>query len=200
MSATDTADFASQNGASDDTRSRVTGPRRWPYLVIGLFSVLAGFIAIAMPFVATLSASLLLGAVLLANGVVTLFSAFRDRETKRLFIEIIVGVLSIIGGAALFVAPLAGALSITILLASFFAASGVMRLIWAARHRQESGTGWLILGGLLSIALAVLLFLELPFNAFWVPGLFLGIDLVFNGVAMISLWAATRRDTATDEG
>lgn len=198
MSATDTSDLSRsdlESLVSEDERREMT-QRRWPFFLIGVFSIFAGATAIAMPLVATLSATLLLGAILLASGLVSIFSAFWEKFTQRIIIELIVGILSVLGGAALFLAPYAGALSITILLASFFAASGMMRLIWAARHRQDTGMGWLALGGLLALVLAALLLLELPFNAFWVPGLLLGIDLIVNGTTMLIFWAQMRRDSA----
>ncbi|WP_208354125.1 HdeD family acid-resistance protein [Pseudaestuariivita rosea] len=177
---------------SEQERKELSGPR-WAFFVIGVLSLLTGILAIFMPWVATLSVTILLGVLLIFHGAITGFSAFQSRSNRRMFVELLVGIVWAVAGIALLVAPLAGAISLTILLAAFLAVSGGLRLYWAMTHRGETGTTWLLIGGVLSVLLAIILFLGLPFNAIWVPGLILGIDLVFNGVAMLAFWLHLRR-------
>ncbi|WP_299046405.1 DUF308 domain-containing protein [uncultured Tateyamaria sp.] len=159
---------------------------RWLLGLVGIVTVVAGVIALAMPFLASLTAALIAGWVLIACGVVGLVTAVRRSAGWSLAASFVLSLVSILAGVMTLVLPGAGLLALTTLLIAYFAASGILRIYYGAGALQDGG-GWMLAAGLLSLVLAVLLFFGLPFSAAWVPGVMLGVDLVLLGALQIAL-------------
>jgi len=157
---------------------------RWPLYLLGGVSVLAGILAIAVPFVASLTAAILVGGLLLGSGIVGLVTTFRRRDGSQMAAAFAVAVISVIAGLLMLFQPVAGILALTTLIIAFFAAIGALRVWYGAKSLGEGG-GWMVATGVLSLALAALLWFGLPFNAAWVPGVLLGVDLIIWGTMLI---------------
>jgi len=89
-------------------------------------------------------------------------------------------------------------LSLTLIIAYILIAVGIMRLIMAFQMRQAGGWWWPLIGGLISGALGVMILMEWPQSGLWIIGLFIAIELIFNGwtymfVALAARSAAKRR-------
>ncbi|APX10543.1 HdeD family acid-resistance protein [Tateyamaria omphalii] len=159
---------------------------RWLLGLVGIVTVVAGVIALAMPFLASLTAALLAGWVLIASGVVGLVTAVRRDAGWSLAASFALSLVSILAGVMTLVLPGAGLLALTTLLIAYFAVSGALRVYYGARAVRDGG-GWMVAAGVLSLVLAILLFFGLPFSAVWVPGVMLGVDLVLLGALQIAL-------------
>ena len=61
------------------------------------------------------------------------------------------------------------------------------------RVRPHEGWGWLLLSGLVAIAVGVLIAYELPSSATWAIGLLAGVNLLSTGASFIVLALAGRR-------
>lgn len=181
------------------TDTSAANPRRisrWLW-ISGLASILLGLAGIAFPFLVTLAAELLLGAVLIATGAVQALRALFSGDVATRGPTLLFGMVALAGGAMLLLYPSEGMLTLTALLAAFFLVGGMMKLLGAwqlrdARIRElgwaeASGRGWLALSGALSLGLGLLLFLGLPATADWALGLLLGVDLLFLGISEIAL-------------
>ena len=72
-----------------------------------------------------------------------------------------------------------------------FIAGGTFKIVAALSYRFGAW-GWILVSGVIDLALGVLIWLEWPGSAFWVLGLFLGISLVFRGFNWIGLGLAVR--------
>ena len=161
---------------------------RWLLIIIGVVTIIAGFVALAMPFLASLTVAIIVGWVLIISGAVGLFTAFRRHEGWHIAAAFALSVVSIIGGALMLVMPIAGIFALSTVLIAYFGASGVMRLWYGARAMGDGG-GVMVAAGLLSVALALLLWFGLPFSATWLPGVLLGIDLVMWGALQVAFAA-----------
>lgn len=165
--------------------------------IAGLTSIFLGAVGIVFPWVLTLAAELLFGAVLAALGVVQILRALLSGDVVSRGWTLLFGVVSLIGGALLLFYPPEGMLTLTIVLATFFMVSGVLKLfgawqMWPTRMRELGltelpGRGWLAVAGALSLLLGLLLIFGLPSTAAWALGLLLGIDLLFLGASEIAL-------------
>jgi uncharacterized membrane protein HdeD (DUF308 family) len=160
----------------------------------GIVAILGGLLALAMPFAASLAANFMVAGLLVATGIIQVFSAFEARRAKRFLPPFAMGIVSVIAGLVLFFAPMAGVIALTAVVTGFLLVNGTLKTAFAFRMREARGWGWMLTNGILSLLLGVLLFAGLPGNAFWVIGLFLGIDLLFYGATMISLILTARRD------
>jgi len=78
------------------------------------------------------------------------------------------------------------AVTLTLLLAFFFAISGIAKIIFALAY-DPPHRGWIIFNGILSILLGILIWHQWPVSGLWVIGLFVGIDALFTGWSWIIL-------------
>ena len=89
--------------------------------------------------------------------------------------------------------PFTGIITLTLLLAALFLAEGVLEVMMAMRVRPHQGWGWLLLSGLVAIAVGVMIAAGLPSSAVWAIGLLTGINLLSTGVSFVVLALAGRR-------
>lgn len=160
------------------------------WIIAGVLSLVGGIVALFNPFGATLTAVFLAGWIFLFSGIVHLISAFSETGTSAKIWAILWALVVTLLGIAILANPLAGVLSLTLAAAILFTASGLFRVIFAINVR---GTGlfWpLLLTGLIAIGLGVYIFATYPGSAAVLLGTLLGIELIFNGVALIMLYLA----------
>jgi uncharacterized membrane protein HdeD (DUF308 family) len=177
---------------------------KWLLLTIGIVTLIGGVIAILMPLLASFTAVLVAGWVLIASGMVGLIAAFRRNHGWHMLSAAMGAALSVLIGVLILLQPMAGLLTLTALIIVFFAASGALRVFYGVRLLRDkpgygAGGGWMIAGGALSVALAAMLLTGLPFSAAWVPGVLLGIDLTIWGMILITLGTGTARLAAARE-
>ena len=159
------------------------------YLAEGIALVMLGFIAILIPPIATLAVTIVLGWLFLVSGVIGLFTTFWMRQAPGFWWSLISAVLAIVVGGLLLTRPVSGALSLTIVVVVFFVIEGVASIMFALDHKRElSGRwGWMLMSGIIDLALAALVFTGLPSTAAWAIGLLVGINMVFGGSALIAM-------------
>lgn len=169
------------------------------FRISGAAALLTGLLAIVMPHVATLAAGIVIGALFLVNGVVGAVTSFRARRSGRILAGFLMGLLGIAAGAVLLLQPFAGIVALTLFLAAYLVASGLLRGWFAWKLRPAEG--WRMVGaaGMLSVVLGLIIATGLPGNALWVLGLIVGVDLVFSGVALLAIVSAVRRARGDDE-
>jgi uncharacterized membrane protein HdeD (DUF308 family) len=174
--------------------ARAAIAERWGwFLALGIVLVLAGVAAIAFPLLSTIAAKIALGWIFLAGGAMLLIHAFSIKEWRGFLLELLVGVLYVVAGGWLAFFPFTGIITLTILLAALFLAEGVLEVIMAVRVRPHEGWVWLLLSGLVAVAVGVLIAYELPSSATWAIGLLAGVNLLSTGVSFIVLALAGRR-------
>ncbi len=170
--------------------------RAWGWFVaLGVALVLLGVVCILGEVETTLITVIVLGWLLLISGVIALVHAFRTRTWTGFLLYLLSAVLRVVTGFLLLRNPLLGALTLTLLLATLFIVGGVFRGVGAASLRFPQW-GWTALSGIIGIALGVMLLAQLPASSLWFLGLAVGIDLVFEGSALMALGAALRRRAA----
>jgi uncharacterized membrane protein HdeD (DUF308 family) len=86
-----------------------------------------------------------------------------------------------------------GLASVTLGLAMYLLAEGVLELILSFRLRPMLGSGWLLIDGLITMILAVMIWKAWPSSAARAIGVLLGISMLFSGVARLILSLAARR-------
>jgi len=163
-------------------------------LTLGALVSVAGIAAIAVPAVASVSIAVFVGILLLCAGVAQGVGAFRAEAVGRGIVSGLLGLLMIVAGGALLADPHGGTVTLTLVLALWLFASGIVRIVWAARARDVIDHAGLVgLGGGLSILLGVLIANHLPSSAAWAIGLLVGIELLSAGAALVYLAFALKR-------
>jgi uncharacterized membrane protein HdeD (DUF308 family) len=166
---------------------------KWIWLVVlGIVLIVLGTILLGFPVVATLATVTALGALILVGGVAEVIGAFWCREWSGFFLELLSGILGVVVGLMLLANPIETATTLTILLASFLFVGGIFRAVAAIAYRFE-GWGWLLLSGVIDIAIGVMIWRELPMSGLTVVGLLVGISTLFHGVAWLMLGFRLKR-------
>lgn len=162
------------------------------YAAMGLLSLLGGIFALANPFIASVVVLQFVAFLFILLGVLQV--AFTMRSPFGLsWFDLGMGVLQILLGVMLITNVLGGLVSLTLILAFLFMIEGVILCIAGFNLRPFRPWLWLVLGGAISIALAVFVLLNLPEAAVSLLGLLLGIDLVSNGVWLVVAGLMLRR-------
>jgi len=168
------------------------------YLIEGLVLLALGAIAIVIPPLATIAATILFGWLFLVSGVIGLITSFMMRQAPGFWWSLISAVLGVVVGVWLLAQPVSGAISLTLLLIAFFIVEGVVTIMFALDHKRElSGRwGWMLVSGIVDLVLAAIILSGLPGTAAWAIGLLVGINMVFGGTALIAMALHARNAAA----
>jgi uncharacterized membrane protein HdeD (DUF308 family) len=166
---------------------------KWIWLVVlGIALIVLGTVLLGSPVIATLATVTALGVLILLGGVIEAVGAFWCQEWSGFFLALLSGILGIVVGLMLLANPIQGGITLTILLASFLFVGGIFKAVAAIAHRFE-GWGWLLLSGVIDVALGVLIWRELPMSGLTIIGVLVGISLIFRGVSWLMVGFALKR-------
>ena len=176
---------------NDLIRHQLHENRKW-YLGIGILLVLFGILLLAsLPF-ATLSVIFLFGILMMIGGILHFVAAFKIFRGGSRWLWALFGILYLVAGYYAFSTPVKTAIVLTNILAIFLIIAGVIRSVNAFILKPLIGWGWILLSGLLTLATGIIILMS-PDAPFWVLGLFLAVDILFQGVNYLTLAAAIKR-------
>jgi len=175
----------------------VTGTIRLHWLLFlaqGIIMIVLGAMAVIWPQISTLAIDLYVGWMFLISGVLGLFTMFVASEAAGFLWSLLTAALSLFVGVLLLWHPVEGAVSLTLVLISFFIAEGIFQIAAAIRYREAfpDSWGWLLMSGLADLALAAMLIRGWPSTATWALGLIAGLGLITSGLAIVMVAAAAR--------
>lgn len=154
--------------------------------------IVLGIVAIALPFVAGLAVSAIVGWMLVFGGVTHLAVAFHVRGAGAVLWEILVGLAYLVGGGYMLFHPLIGVATLTLFLAGVFLAEGVFEIVAFFGIRGRKNSGWMLFDGLVTILLAGLIWFHWPSSSIWAIGTIVGISLLMSGVKWLMISLASR--------
>jgi uncharacterized membrane protein HdeD (DUF308 family) len=163
-------------------------------LTLGIVLIVVGTVAIGMPLVSSLATIVTLSALLVVGGVVQLVGAFWTRDWSGFFLSLLMGVLYLVVGLMFLRHPGEALVAVTLLLACGFMVGGLFRIIGSLMYRFPFW-GWTLLGGAINLALGIYIYSLWPFDSLIIPGLFVGIDMIFTGWTWVVLALAVRKLT-----
>jgi uncharacterized membrane protein HdeD (DUF308 family) len=170
----------------------------WCFALLGGLLVLGGLMSLAYPWFTSIGFVVFLGAVLIVSGVSTMIGAFWGGKWSASMVQILVGLLYTVAGFAITDAPLESAALLTLMLASLFIVAGGFRIVSALVEKYPQW-GWALLNGVITLMLGLIIFRSFkrfpdkPEQVFWVIGLLIGLELLFNGVTWIMLALALKK-------
>jgi uncharacterized membrane protein HdeD (DUF308 family) len=166
---------------------RMTG---WS-IAISLLIILAGILAIGLPVLAGIAVNLVVAWLLLFCGVAHLVFGWHLRGAGGVIWQFLLGTLYIVIGVYLLMHPVRGLVTLTLALAIYLFIEGVLELILA--FQTQTGRGWLLLDGIVTLILAILIWRTWPSSTEWVLGTLVGISMIFSGTSRLMLSLAARR-------
>jgi uncharacterized membrane protein HdeD (DUF308 family) len=159
--------------------------RNWGWFVaLGIVQILLGMIALGASVFATLVTVVLFGWLLLSGGVLSAVHAFWQKHWSGFFIDLAMGILYAVVGFMVVGNPVATAETLTLLIALFLFMGGIFRIIAALTGRFPHSF-WVLLNGVVTLALGIMIWQQWPLSGLWVIGLFIGIDLIFYGWSLL---------------
>jgi uncharacterized membrane protein HdeD (DUF308 family) len=167
------------------------------FLALGVFMTFLGAAALGSSFAATLVSMAFLGWLLLVGAVVEVVHAFWKRKWSGFFLDLLAGILY--GGIGFLVLANPGltALALTFMIAVLLLFGGLFRIVAALALDPPHGS-WVILSGAVSMMLGLMIWHQWPISGLWAIGLFIGVDLIFNGVALMMLSFSAKRLPTTE--
>ena len=159
---------------------------------VSILLIILGIMAIALPFVAGLAVSAIVGWMLVFGGVTHLAAAFHVRGAGAVLWEILVGLVYLVGGGYMLFHPLIGVATLTLFLAGVFLAEGVFEIVAFFGIRGQKNSGWMLFDGLVTILLAGLIWFHWPSSSVWAIGTIVGISLQMSGVKWLMISVASR--------
>ncbi len=161
-----------------------------------LLLIVLGLVALAIPFFAGVVIETIVAWLLIFGGIGHFVLAWHVRGAGAHLWEFLVGVAYIAAGIFLFLHPVAGLVSLTLFLGAYLFIKGILELIAGFSVRGLAGGAWIFVDAIVSIVLAVFIWMHLPFSAEWVVGTLLGVTILFSGISRLVFGLAARRTHA----
>jgi uncharacterized membrane protein HdeD (DUF308 family) len=160
--------------------------RSWGWLLaLGIAYVIMGLVIAGSPMAATIAVDILIGFVLIIGGVVSIIGAFFTGDWKRFLLVLLSGILYLVVGVLLLKNPMAGVLTLTLLLAAFLLVEGFFKIIHAFQMKPAPNWVWLLVSGVASVILGVMIWGQFPQSGAFIIGLLVGIYFLINGITMV---------------
>ena len=132
-----------------------------------------------------------MGILTIIFGILRLIWAFKAGSLGKGIVVFLIGVLTLLAGFWIITEPFIAAGALTIVLAIYFFADGLVEFI--AAFTVEEGKGWLLFDSVVTVILGVMLFMGFPFSGPLAVGVLLGVKLLLAGIMMLTLGSAVKR-------
>ncbi|KLV08893.1 membrane protein [Photobacterium aquae] len=177
-----------QEPAQSGNSSFLSKSWKW-FVIVGILVSLAGIAAMSLPVMAGVTITTIVGAIFLFSGLVQAYHTFSITPWSIKLWYVLGAVFYIVGGLFILFKPLAGLVTITMLMVLVMIFNGITRMVFGISHRSLSGSGWVIVSGLISTLIGFYFFslLNDPEFSLSLLGVFVGVSLLFEGVSFVFL-------------
>ncbi|MBD1842037.1 DUF308 domain-containing protein [Cyanobacteria bacterium FACHB-63] len=151
----------------------------------GILLIALGLGAVVAPVFSTLVSETWIALIILSAGFTKLVYAVQTRNQGGFLWKILLSALYIATGIMLFVSPLTGVLTLTLLLGSFLLTEGAFELILAFRVREQKNWFWLLGNAIITAGLGALIWSQYPSNAPWLLGTLVGASIFASGLSRV---------------
>ena len=163
------------------------------FIAIGVLFIVLGIFAIAEPFAAGLGVTLLVGWLLVIGAVAHFIAVFKGGGAKHVILQVVVGIVYLIGGLYFLTHTIMGVSTLTLLLSGVILAEGVVEVLAYFRLRSMHGASWLLINGVVTLLLGGLIWFHWPSSSVWASGTLVGVNLLMTGISRLMLGLAARK-------
>ncbi len=171
-------------------------PRGRNMTIFGVNTIILGILAMLAPGLTGMSVVMLVGVFVIGGGIVRMIWAFQAGSLGRGLLMFAIGGLTLLCGITLVANPLFAAGVLTIILGIYFVADGIFEIAAGFQLKPESGWGWMLFAGIVSILFGIMIWGQFPLSGAWAIGILLGIKLFFVGLIMITGGSVVRSAAA----
>jgi uncharacterized membrane protein HdeD (DUF308 family) len=161
------------------------------FLGIGILLLVLGIVGLGATFALTLTTVTFFGILILIGSVFQLIDAFQNKGWA-LIGNIIIALLYGAVGYIMVANPALASSALTMVIAWALIFIGIMRMVIAFRIHGVSGWVWTLISGIAAIVLGIMILNNWPVSGLWVIGMFVAIELIFNGWRLIMLGIAAK--------
>lgn len=161
--------------------------------MFGVIAVIAGFLALVMPWASGVGVAVTVGVALMVGGIARLIGAFSAGSFGRGTLAFIGAALTLLAGAVMVARPDFGLATLTLMLGAFLLTDGIFSTVLAFQVKPAQGWGLLLFSAVMSFLLGFLLLKEWPLTGLWAIGTLFGVHLLFAGFTMISIGSAAKK-------
>lgn len=162
-------------------------------IALSVLMIVAGLLAVALPQLGGIAVSLLVGWVLIFVGTAHLMFGWHTRGAGGIVWHMLLGILDIAVGGYILFRPVAGLVTLTLILAIYLFAKGIVEFVLSFQVRPMPGSGWLMFDGFISVILGVMIWRTWPSSTEWAIGTLVGISIFFAGFSRLMVSMAARR-------
>ncbi len=168
--------------------------QNWGWIfALGIVFVILGVIGLGMTVFLTLVTVLYFGILILIAGAIQLVNAFRSKESTNIAFHLLVALLYGLAGVLIIAHPKLASAFFTAVLAFLLIFQGALKIYWGFQLKEAIRSWfWPLLSGLLSLLLGLIILAHWPISGLWVIGLFIAIEMIFQGWTYIMLALAAR--------
>jgi uncharacterized membrane protein HdeD (DUF308 family) len=168
---------------------------KWGWIVaLGVIFMIAGVIALGSVVMATETAVLVVGIMMVMAGVAEIISAFNVKDWGKFALWMLLGLLYVAAGVICWLNPLMAATTLTLFLGIALMIGGIVRafLAWNVREAGKPW-GWVAVSALITLLLGLMIVAKWPYSSVYTLGIFLGVDLIFIGSAWLTIGLALKK-------
>ena len=156
-------------------------------------SLIVGVIALGNLLVATVASVYFVGFMMLIAGGFEIAHSFGVKSWGGFFWWLLGGLLYAVAGFVALSNPLLASVVLTLVLAASLSLRACARLGRLSSTGQRQGSGWIIAAGVVTALAGSVIAIGWPVNSLWVLGMFLAIDLIFQGWTCIAFGLSLRK-------
>jgi uncharacterized membrane protein HdeD (DUF308 family) len=155
-------------------------------LIGGILLIALGVLGVALPQLMSLITAAFIGWLLVLAGFVTFYMSWQGFGGRG-WLRWLKPFVLVTSGLLILVNPIAGAAALSLMLAIYFMFDGFANAGMAFEIRPMRGWVWMLFNAVLSFALSLFILAGWPGSSFWIVGVFVGISLFFDGLALLML-------------
>eukprot|EP00850_Spirogloea_muscicola_P000611 SM000002S05691 [mRNA] locus=s2:1647785:1657192:+ [translate_table: standard] len=154
-------------------------------LLYGTAFIVVGIVAMVFPAIFTVAIEQFIAWLLVIGGIATLLHTFLICGAPGTVAFLLLGLLHLSVGLWLLISPIQGIVSLTFVVAGWFLAYGIFKLVLACSMSNVATWPAVLVSGLLSIVLAFTILGLFPSSSLWVLGLLFGANLTVSGISLL---------------
>jgi uncharacterized membrane protein HdeD (DUF308 family) len=171
------------------TRTSSTG---WS-IALGIALILFGIFFIIVPIFGGIAVSLFFGWLILLGSMAHFTYAWFQRRVGSVLWQVLIAFVYFIAAFWIFWHPIGGVAALTLILAIYIGAEGILELATFFAMHALPGTRWFLVDGIISLILAGLILIGWPSSSLWAIGTLVGISFLMSGIARLSMPMSQRR-------
>jgi uncharacterized membrane protein HdeD (DUF308 family) len=162
-------------------------------VLLSIVMIIFGVLAITLPIISSLAVAIVIGWLVIFAGAAQLVHAFQSKGIGHIAWKILVAAFYLVAGANLIARPALGAAGLSLVLGIFLIAEGVADVIAYFAMRKSGSSLWMLLDGIITLALGFMIWNHWPSGSLWIIGTFVGISMVMTGITRLMMALAVRK-------